>query len=127
VHPTCSSCARRSLPCSYVNDPTARGAGTRKYSSATADKLAAAQLAASAPAAPGHLRARSPRAIQSSDSSRSNSRSPHTPHARDDEDTDVDELLDDDEDEQHGPAPPKRPRLGLSAFERAMPVPIPLQ
>jgi hypothetical protein len=126
VHPTCSSCARRSLPCSYVNDPTARGAGTRKYSSATADKLAAQQLAGGGGAPPVHLRARSPRAIQSSDSSRSNSQSPPA-RPRDDEDTDVDELDDDDEDEQHGPAPPKRPRLGLSAFERALPVAIPLQ
>jgi len=34
-HPTCSSCARRSLACNYVNDPNAPG-GPRRKSSSTA-------------------------------------------------------------------------------------------
>ncbi|KAA1469857.1 hypothetical protein DENSPDRAFT_864419 [Dentipellis sp. KUC8613] len=32
AHPTCSSCTRRSLPCSYVNDAGAAGASRRKAS-----------------------------------------------------------------------------------------------
>jgi hypothetical protein len=28
VHPTCSSCARRQLPCSYINPGSGRGAGS---------------------------------------------------------------------------------------------------
>lgn len=40
-HPTCSSCARRSLTCNYVNDPSAPG-GPRRKSSAAASEPASA-------------------------------------------------------------------------------------
>lgn len=36
-HPTCSSCARRSLNCNYVNDPNAPGGPRRKGSTAASE------------------------------------------------------------------------------------------
>ena len=36
-HPTCSSCARRSLTCNYVNDPNAPGGPRRKASTAASE------------------------------------------------------------------------------------------
>lgn len=40
-HPNCSSCARRSLPCSYVNDPATNGAGSGKKKNGAAHTAAA--------------------------------------------------------------------------------------
>lgn len=36
-HPSCSSCARRSLTCNYVNDPNAPGGPRRKASTAASE------------------------------------------------------------------------------------------
>jgi len=41
-HPTCSSCARRSLTCNYVNDPNAPGGPRRKGSAAGSEPPASA-------------------------------------------------------------------------------------
>ncbi|KAI9465627.1 hypothetical protein BJY52DRAFT_1245198 [Lactarius psammicola] len=40
-HPTCSSCARRSLTCNYVNDPNAPGGPRRKGSTAASEPASA--------------------------------------------------------------------------------------
>jgi Fungal Zn(2)-Cys(6) binuclear cluster domain len=40
-HPTCSSCARRSLTCNYVNDPNAPGGPRRKGSAAASEPASA--------------------------------------------------------------------------------------
>jgi Zn(2)-Cys(6) binuclear cluster domain-containing protein len=40
-HPTCSSCARRSLTCNYVNDPNAPGGPRRKGSAAASEPVSA--------------------------------------------------------------------------------------
>ena len=59
AHPTCSSCARRSLRCNYVNDPTKRskssgsgsGSGSGSASGATPPDVSASTSSRSSPVA----------------------------------------------------------------------------
>jgi hypothetical protein len=50
-HPTCSSCARRSLTCNYVNDPNAPGGPRRKGSTAASEP--ASTISSSGPVSAG--------------------------------------------------------------------------
>lgn len=52
MHPTCSSCQRRQLPCSYVNDPSVRGAGTGARKTSSASQSAASSVGPDHAAAP---------------------------------------------------------------------------
>ncbi|KAF7365169.1 GTP binding protein [Mycena venus] len=49
AHPSCSSCARRLLPCNYVHDPSSNGHGQRKASSRRASTSKDSQRSNSPP------------------------------------------------------------------------------
>ncbi|KAI0050399.1 hypothetical protein FA95DRAFT_1487389 [Auriscalpium vulgare] len=52
THPTCSSCARRSLACNYVNDPGAPGGPSRRKSSNAVSEPASASTSSNGQAGP---------------------------------------------------------------------------